>query len=70
MPKGTLLSCPGPAVLTAFPVWEMLSLKCLGLNGLAHACSGVKYIQFGHLGVISNYCNLAFLPFCCWVQEG
>lgn len=41
-PKGSSLSCPGPAVLTAFPVWEMQLLKCLGLNGFAQANSGVS----------------------------
>lgn len=51
-----------------FSLRDADSLKCLELSGLAHGCSGDKYIRFGHSGVISNYHDLAFLLFCCWVQ--
>lgn len=62
-PKGSSLSCPGPAVLTTFPVWEMQPPECLRLNEFAHANSGVIYFQFDHSGLVSNYRGLVFLAF-------
>lgn len=62
-PEGSSLSCPGPAVLTAFPVWEMQLLKCLGLNGFAQANSGVSCFQTDHSGTVPDYHGLAFLAF-------
>lgn len=69
-PKGSSLSCPGPAVLTAFPVWDMQPLKCLGFSGFAQASSGSAVPSLTTLVLSTTTMVWFFLPFCCWVLKG
>lgn len=58
-PKGSSLSCPGPAVLTAFPVWDMQP-------GVQWVCTGKLWVscsQFDHPGAVHNHHGLVFLAF-------